>query len=109
MRDKLHYSDIKFRIGLDENKIPKKIDWIAEDSGMDNLDPAKAIMLSVFDPKSNDTLRIDLWTDEMKVDEMKKFFHQTLMSMSDTLERSTNEKELADELREFCKEFATKL
>lgn len=109
MNDKLHYSDIKFRIGLDENKIPKRIDWIAEDSGMDKLDEAKAIMLSVFDPKSNDTLRIDLWTDQMKVDEMKKFFHQTLMSMSDTLERSTNEKELADQLREFCKEFATKL
>ncbi|MFT4525676.1 MAG: gliding motility-associated protein GldC [Bacteroidia bacterium] len=109
MSDKLHYSDIKFRIGLDENKIPKRIDWIAEDSGMSKLDPAKAIMLSVFDPKSMDTLRIDLWTDEMKVDEMKKFFHQTLMSMSDTLERSTNEKELADDLRKFCENFATRM
>lgn len=109
MSEKLHYSDIKFRIGLDENKIPKRIDWIAEDSGMKELDEAKAIMLSVFDSKSKDTLRIDLWTNEMKVDEMKKFFHQTLVSMSDTLERSTNEKELAKEMRTFCQEFASKL
>ena len=109
MSDNLQYSDIKFRIGLDENKIPKKIEWVAEDSGMEGMDEAKAIMLSIFDPKSMDTLRIDLWTNEMKVDEMKRFFHQTLLSMSDTLERSTNEKELADDLRNFCKTMATKL
>ncbi|MFT4680840.1 MAG: gliding motility-associated protein GldC [Flavobacteriales bacterium] len=109
MSEKLHYSDIKFRIGLDENKIPKKIDWIAEDAGMKKLEEAKAIMLSVFDPKSNDTLRIDLWTNEMKVDEMKRFFHQTLISMSDTFERATNEKELAEDLRKFCKDFGEKL
>ena len=109
MSDNLHYSDINFRIGLDENKIPKKIEWLAEDSGMNELDEAKAIMLSIFDPKTMDTLRIDLWTNEMKVDEMKRFFHQTLLSMSDTLQRSTNENELADDLRKFCQEFASKL
>ena len=109
MSESLHYSDIKFRIGLDDNKVPKKIEWIAEDAGMENLDEAKAIMLSVFDPRSMDTLRIDLWTNEMKVDEMKRFFHQTLLSMSDTLQRATNEKELADDLRNFCKEFGEKL
>ncbi len=109
MSEQLHHSDIKFRIGLDENKIPKKIEWIAEDSGMKELDEAKAIMLSIFDPRSMDTLRIDLWTNEMKVDEMKRFFHQTLLSMSDTLQRATNEKELADDLRNFCKDFAEKM
>ncbi len=109
MSKKLHYSDIKFRIGLDENKLPKKIEWIAEDSGMKELDQAKAIMLSIFDSRSTDTLRIDLWTNEMKVDEMKRFFHQTLMSMSDTLERATNEKELAEDLRRFCKTFGEKI
>lgn len=109
MNEKLHHSDIRFRIGLDENKIPKKIEWIAEDSGMEELEEAKAIMLSIFDPKSMDTLRIDLWTNEMKVDEMKRFFHQTLLSMSDTLQRATNENELADDLRNFCKGFASKM
>jgi hypothetical protein len=29
-------------------------------------------------------MRIDLWTKEMPVDEMKIFFHQTLVAMSDT-------------------------
>jgi hypothetical protein len=32
-------------------------------------------------------MRIDLWTKEMPVDEMKIFFHQTLVAMSDTFHR----------------------
>jgi gliding motility-associated protein GldC len=35
-------------------------------------------MLSVWDSKAKESMRIDLWTKEMPVDEMKIFFHQTL-------------------------------
>jgi uncharacterized protein YeaO (DUF488 family) len=33
--------------------------------------------MSVWDSKSKESMRIDLWTKEMPVDEMKIFFHQT--------------------------------
>ena len=52
---------------------------------------------------------MDLWTKEMKVDEMKQFFHQTLVSMADTLQRATNEDELANDIRSYCKELSKKL
>ena len=45
----------------------------------------------------------------MTVDEMKHFFHQTLVSMSDTLERATNEDKMAGDMRDFCQHFAEKL
>lgn len=108
MSDKIE-SEIRFKVGLDENRIPEKISWMAEDAGMEKFDAAKAIMLSVYDQKSSETLRVDLWTKEMKVDEMKQFFHQTLVSMADTLQRATNEDELADNMREYCRELAKKL
>jgi gliding motility-associated protein GldC len=38
------------------------------------LEEAKAVMLSVWDSKAKESLRIDLWTKEMPVDEMKIFF-----------------------------------
>jgi gliding motility-associated protein GldC len=44
-------------------------------------------MLSVWDSKVKESMRIDLWTKEMPVDEMKIFFHQTLVAMSDTFHR----------------------
>ena len=34
--------------------------------------------MSIWDEKTKETLRIDLWTKDIRVDEMKHFFHQTL-------------------------------
>ena len=45
----------------------------------------------------------------MRTDEMKQFFHQTLVSMADTLERATNEDKMAADMRDFCHHFAEKL
>ena len=102
-------SEIKFNVALDENNLPESIHWEASDSGIDGNVPAKAIMLSVWDPKENSTLRIDLWTKDMLVDDMKLFMYQTLMSMANTLERATHEDKMAADMRDFCDHFAEKL
>ncbi|ALU74137.1 gliding motility protein GldC [Tenacibaculum finnmarkense] len=103
-----HTSKITFTIGLDENKIPEEISWNAEDGGIDN-ESSKAIMLSVWDHKKKDTLRMDLWTKDMPVDEMKQFYHQTLLSMASSFERATDDKKMGDTMRDFCEYFAEKL
>ena len=100
-------SEIKFTVTLDEKNMPQKIDWSASDGGVQST--SKAIMLSVWDAKEKNTLRIDLWTQEMMVDEMKQFYHQTLLSMSDTLERATGEKEAAKAMRNFAQEFGERM
>lgn len=100
-------SEIKFTITLDDQHMPQKIDWSASDGGVDST--SKAIMLSVWDAEAQNTLRIDLWTREMLVDEMKLFYHQTLLSMADTLERATGEKEAALAMRNFAQEFGERL
>ena len=102
-------SDINFSINLDENHIPEKIEWSATDSGEEGAKEAKAIMMSLWDADENNTLRIDLWTKEMMVDEMKHFFYQSFITMSDTYERATNDKEIANEIREFGKHLGEKL
>lgn len=103
-----HNSDIKFKIGLDENRVPEEISWTAKEGGINNL-ASKAIMLSVWDHKDKDTLRMDLWTKDMPVDEMKQFFHQTLVSMADTFEKATNDEKMSATMRDFCDYFAEKL
>ena len=101
-------SEIKFNIELDENRVPEKILWTAQDGGV-QLEEAKAMLLSVWDYKANETLRIDLWTKEMPIDEMKIFFHQTLLAMADTFERATQDEKMAATMRDFCEYFAEKL
>ena len=101
-------SEIKFSIDLDENRVPEKLQWSAEDGGV-NQQEAKAIMLSIWDSKAQETLRIDLWTKDMPVDEMKKFFHQTLVAMSDTFQRATDDHQMTDTMKDFCEYFAEKM
>lgn len=101
-------SEIKFFVELDENKVPEKLSWTAQDGGVQAQD-AKAIMLSIWDSKAKESLRIDLWTKDMPVDEMKLFFHQTLVAMSDTFKRATDDEKMADTMKDFCDYFAEKL
>lgn len=101
-------SEIKFLIELDENKVPEKLTWSAQDGGLETQD-TKAIMLSVWDSSAKETLSIDLWTKDMPVDEMKLFFHQTLVSMASTFKRATDDEKMADTMQDFCDYFAEKL
>ncbi|WP_294823941.1 gliding motility protein GldC [uncultured Flavobacterium sp.] len=101
-------SEIKIVVELDENRVPEKLNWTARDGGVTD-EPAKAVMLSVWDSTAQESMRIDLWTKDMPVDEMKTFFHQTLVSMSDTFERATGDQKMADTMKDFCDYFAEKL
>lgn len=101
-------SDIKISVALDGNNVPEKLVWTAKDGGVDMAE-AKAMLLSIWDHKQQETLRIDLWTKDMPVDEMKKFFHQTLVAMANTFERATTDEKMSATMRDFCDYFAEKL
>ena len=101
-------SEIKFLVELDENRVPEKLMWSAKDGGIDQ-EEAKAVMLSIWDSKAKESMRIDLWTKDMPVDEMKIFFHQTLVAMSGTFKRATGDEKMADTMKDFCDYFAEKL
>jgi len=101
-------SEIKIKISLDENKVPEKIHWTAKDAGEVNQQ-SEAILMSLWDAEKQNSLRIDLWTKDMKVDEMKTFFHQTLTAMTDTYERATGDEKMAKDMRQFCQYFGEEL
>ncbi|MCE3296403.1 MAG: gldC [Crocinitomicaceae bacterium] len=101
-------SEIKINVGVNENNVPMRMLWSATDGKIEN-EEAKAILLSVWDPKQKNTLKIDLWTDDMSVEEMKQFFHQSLLTMADTFERATGETLITEDLRDYCYHFADKM
>ncbi|MEH6406283.1 MAG: gliding motility protein GldC [Leeuwenhoekiella sp.] len=101
-------TQIKLNVELDENRVPEKISWHAPEGGVTN-EPAKAILLSLWDHKKQEAARIDLWTKDMPVDEMNVFFHQTLVGMTDTFHRATGDDKMTATMRDFCDYFAEKL
>ena len=98
-------SDINIKVTLDENKVPESIHWHAGDSNIPHVNKTKAMMLALWDDKDKSSLKIDLWTKEMTVDEMYIFFHQKLLSMGETVKRATGDDQVAKDLREFADAF----
>ncbi|SIS98411.1 protein involved in gliding motility GldC [Kaistella chaponensis] len=100
-------TQITIDIELDENNVPEKMTWNAEDGGIEK-EETKATMISVWDDAKKEALRIDLWTKDMPVDDMKMFLHQILISLSNTYERATGEEDVAQWMEEMAEEFAQK-
>ncbi|MCU7551676.1 gliding motility protein GldC [Chitinophagaceae bacterium LB-8] len=101
-------STITIDVELDQNRVPENIEWRATESTTEGAQKAKAVMLSLWDGTDKTALRIDLWTQEMMIDEMADFYYQTLMTMADTFSRATRQAELVDEMKNFAKSFYTK-
>jgi gliding motility-associated protein GldC len=101
-------SEIRIEVTLDDNHVPESLHWDAPDGGV-HQESADALFLSVWNKAAKDTLRIDLWTKEMPLDDMKRFLHQSLLSMADTLERATSEERVAMEMRKFARYFGEEL
>ena len=89
-------------------KFPRKLFGQSPDGGVDN-EVAQAMLLALWDGQNQETLRVDLWIKEMPVDQMKMFFHQTLLTMSDTyLQCYLKTKKMTAIMKDFCDYFAKK-
>ncbi len=94
-------SEIKFKVTVDENHLPHQIEWEAEDAG--EKSQCKSVMMAIWDEKDQSTMRIDLWTKDMMVDEMKTFYHQNMVSLTETFARATGDRETANKVSDFLK------
>ena len=99
-------SEINFKVTLDENNLPLGINWEAD--SMNESGSSKSVFIALWDSKENNTLKIDLWTKEMMIEEMNRFFAETFLSMADTYSKATGQKEITESIREFANSFAKK-
>ena len=102
-------AEIKLTIDMDENNVPDSIMWESTDSQTKEALPVKSMMLALWDHNYKNTLRIDLWTKDMPVDDMKRFFYETLQTMGDSFLRATGENNIVEDLRDYCAHFADKM
>ena len=82
-------SEINFTIALDDDNIPETITWNATEKPDDGPSETKSISVSLWDDSQKNTMRIDLWTKDMSVDEMKRFYVDCLGGMAHSLLNSS--------------------
>jgi gliding motility-associated protein GldC len=102
-------SKINFTIQLDDKKMPEKIEWQADDADFTGMKEAKTMMLSLWDKVDKVTLGIDLWTNDMLVDDMNLHFYQIVLKLGDTYRKATSNPEIAKMFDEFASQFADKV
>jgi gliding motility-associated protein GldC len=101
-------SEINIKVDLNANNLPIQMNWSASDGGIENQN-ASAFLLSIWNPEEKNTMKIDLWTKDMTIEEMKQFFHQSLLTMADSFEKATGEHLISEDLRDYCFHFAEKM
>lgn len=100
-------SEINITVTLDKANVPEKISWDATDT-QDNSQvgngpsQSKAMSLSFWDDQQKNTLRIDLWTKEMPVNEMKRFCIDAIGGLAQTTLNATGDAFMAQEMNELC-------
>ncbi len=99
-------SEINFKVELDENNVPEKIQWDATDKPESGFSDSKAISIALWDHMQKNTLRIDLWTKEMPVNEMKRFYIDCLGGLAQSILTSTNDELMANEIHNLCEKLA---
>lgn len=97
--------EISIRVGLDENNVPVNMKWKSDDDKQVKWKESKAMLLSLFEPDTMDTLKIDLWTTKMQVGEMDRMMYQTFRGLADTYYKATQNRELAIEMQKFVQYF----
>ena len=95
-------STINFTIQLDQHNIPEKIFWEATDQPDPGLAETKSISVALWDHLQKNTLRIDLWTKDMPVDEMKRFHIECLGGIAQSILSSTKDEYMSNEINGLC-------
>ncbi len=101
-------SEIYFSIALDDNHVPEAISWRATDAG-EKIHFAKAINIALWDREEPGTMKIDLWTKDMPVTEMKRFYIDTIGAMAESLNTATNDDLMVSKMRTLCEELVQHL
>ncbi len=102
-------SDIHFSVELDNQNVPEKIYWDATENPNEGLSDTRAIAIALWDHYHRSTLKIDLWTKEMEVGDMKRFLIEVMSGIADTALTATNDQRMSDEIENLCRTLSKRL
>ncbi len=97
---------ITLKVNLDDKNVPERIQWKSDDPpSQGQWAEAKSFFLSLFDKKSLETMKIDLWDKELEVGEMNRLCYYTLRGMADSFHKATKNDQLANDVARFAQYF----
>src|SRR6478736_8672329 len=102
-------TEINFNIDLDQNNAPEKIMWDATDKPETGFTEAKSISISLWDHEQKNTMRIDLWSKDMPVEEMKRFYIDCIGGLAQSVLTATGDEYMSQEMNTLCQKLVEHL
>lgn len=102
-------STIQFKVELDDKNVPERITWDASDKPEDQNPETKSISLAIWDHEVKNTLRIDLWSKDMPVHEMKRFYIDCIGGLAQSVLQATGDEQMAGEMNALCDKLVQQL
>lgn len=99
----MKHSEINFKVTLDDQSIPEQIQWTATDNPNEGIEETKSIFVGVWDHYHKGTLALPLWTKDMDVLEMKRFYIEVIGSVANTLVDATGDEKMAGLIDNLCR------
>ncbi|MBC8156305.1 MAG: gliding motility protein GldC, partial [Bacteroidetes bacterium] len=65
--------------------------------------------IALWDHYHRSTLKIDLWTKEMEVGDMKRFLIEVMSGIADTALTATNDQRMSDDIENLCRTLSKRL
>ncbi len=98
-----HVSEIILKVKLDDKNVPERLSFLAPQAEGNAVEQeVKAFFLSLFEPQTSDTLKIDLWTKEMRTVEMHKFMYNTIRSLGRSYAKATMDTQVIEMFDDFA-------
>ena len=94
-------AEIKVTVELNDQNLPTGIAWQATEGEEKGDTACQAMMLSFWDSEKQAVAAIDLWTEEMTIEEMNHYFYQVIHKLADTYLRATKDDAIAREIHAF--------
>lgn len=99
----MKHSEINFKVQLDDQSIPEQIQWSATDNPNEGIEETKSIFVGVWDHYHKGTLALPLWTKDMDVLDMKRFYIEVIGSIGNTLVDATGDEKMSDLIDNLCR------
>ncbi len=96
-------SEISFKVELDNDNIPEKIFWAATDNPNEGIEDTMSIYVAVWDHYHKGTMAIPLWTKDMEVTDMKRFYIEIMGTISETIANATGDNKMASQIDDLCR------
>ena len=105
----MRQSEINFTVELDKDSVPDKIYWDATDNPNEGLNDTKGVSIAVWDHYHRNTLKIDLWTKDMEVGDMKQFMIEIMGGIASTVRSATGDVSMANDIDNLCRSLSKRV